>query len=117
MSEIENYIAWLRAVRERWKPVSTDKRENAVRFAIDMLRIDPRTADRIVYRPIRWEKVLPYRVKGSPVRCRICGQESYTAYWCEPCIHRDWCCECCILLMHPGYTGGTKIPPVEEVSG
>jgi len=83
-----------------------DKRENAVRFAIEVLGADPKTADKFVYRNIEWHIIKSFESHGKDVECKICGQKDKGGYWCSPCIHHDWCCECCILLGNPGYSTG-----------
>lgn len=95
---------WYEGVKKRGEVV--DRRENAAKFAIDILGADSKTADKFIYREIRWDIIKGYGSKGKFVECKVCGQQGRGSYWCSPCIHHDWCCECCILLGYPGYGGG-----------
>ncbi|MEM1577923.1 MAG: hypothetical protein QXM27_02865 [Candidatus Pacearchaeota archaeon] len=58
---------------------------------------------RFFNRDIKWEIITSYAVNGKDVKCEICGQNSKTSFWCHPCIHKNWCCYCCILLGIPDY--------------
>ena len=111
---VNNRVRWLELIRKRWKPVSDDKRENALKFATIFLCMPEDMAKELVYRPIKWNIIKAYSGRGKKVNCPICGKEGMGGYWCSPCIN-DWCCECCILLAYPGYIGGTPIPDVKDV--
>ena len=115
MNPTANYIRWLELVEKNWKPVSNDKRENALEFAKKFLCLNEDEAKKLVMRKIQWDKIRYYQTRGKIVKCKICGMEGYSQFWCNPCIHKDWCCECCILLMFPSYIGGIKIPDVRKL--
>lgn len=87
--------------------VYSDKREAALEFAVEVLDGDPATATKFIYREnIKWDIIHSYESHGKPVRCKVCGNDGVGGYWCGPCIHHDWCCDCCILLGTPFYGGG-----------
>ena len=87
--------------------VYEDKREVCLLFAVEVLDADPATARKFIYRPsIKWDIIKSYQGHGKPVKCKVCGNNGSGGYWCSPCIHHGWCCECCILLGSPFYGGG-----------
>jgi len=49
-------------------------------------------------REIKWDTINQYLLYGKPVKCELCKENSITGFWCNPCIHPNWCCYCCILL-------------------
>lgn len=61
-----------------------------------------------INRRVKWDIIFSYisqpRVKR--VNCEICKQDDFTKVWCTPCIHSNWCCECCIALGIPNYSTG-----------
>lgn len=59
--------------------------------------------EELIGRPIKWGVIKMYEKHGKIRSCEICGTESFGGYWCRPCIHPRWCCECCILLGVPNY--------------
>lgn len=63
----------------------------------------------LINRPVQWDVIRRYRDHGKLVTCELCGNEDYSEFWCKPCIHRGWCCECCILLGIPNYATGVYI--------
>lgn len=63
----------------------------------------------LVDRKIDWDVILRYAHHGKLVDCELCGNEQYGGYWCKPCIHKGWCCVCCILLGVPNYSTGVYI--------
>jgi len=84
--------------------VYEDKRECVFKFAVEVLDADPSTARNFVYREtIKWDMIKCFETRGKRVQCKVCGSEGYGGYWCKPCIHHGWCCECCILLGIPFY--------------
>lgn len=87
-----------------------DKREAAFQFAIEVLDAGATKAREFINRPnIKWDIIKSYTQHGKLVKCKVCGNEDYSGYWCSPCIHHDWCCECCILLGIPYYGGGMYV--------
>jgi len=116
-SEIKEEIDWYLEFRKRvdeWDKsrdqVYEDKREAAFKFAVEILDADLDAAKKFIYRPeIKWDIIKSYAHSGKVVKCKICGNQDWGGYWCSPCIHRDWCCECCILLGHPFYSGGIYV--------
>jgi len=89
--------------------VFTDKREAAYQFALEVLDADPVKAREFINRNIQWAVIKSYFMHGKLVHCKVCGNEDYGGYWCGPCIHHDFCCECCILMGIPYYSGGIAI--------
>ena len=63
----------------------------------------------LINRPIQWDIIRRYRGNGKLVNCELCGNEDYSGYWCKPCIHPGWCCECCILFGIPNYCTGLYV--------
>ena len=63
----------------------------------------------LVNREIKWNVVKQFEDKGKLLTCEICGNEGYGGYWCRPCIHGAWCCECCVLLGVPNYYTATYV--------
>lgn len=49
-------------------------------------------------RDIKWNTINKYLLHGKPIKCQLCKENSITGLWCNPCIHPNWCCYCCILL-------------------
>ncbi len=62
-----------------------------------------RKIDALIHRPIQWDVIRQYQRQGQELTCELCGNQAFGRYWCRPCIHRGWCCECCILLGVPNY--------------
>jgi len=62
-----------------------------------------RIITKLVNRPIKWGLVKMAEKEGKLLKCEVCGNEGYGGFWCKPCIHYTWCCECCILLGIPNY--------------
>jgi len=105
--------------------VFADKREAAYQFALEVLDADPVKAREFINRTnIQWDIIKSYfrhlkqkvgRMAFSEwlqkhmVHCKVCGNEDYGGYWCRPCIHHDFCCECCILMGAPNYSVGMAI--------
>jgi len=73
-----------------------------------------RKIESLIHRPIRWDIIRRFSVKGEIRRCEICGEEESGGFWCRPCIHRTWCCICCILLGIPNYEVGLWVLTTEE---
>jgi len=65
-------------------------------------------------RDIKWSIIKALEEKGKNRTCEICGMEGKGGYFCEPCIHRTWCCECCILLGIPNYSTSVFLVSEEE---
>jgi len=88
-----------------------DKREAAYQFALEVLDADPVKAREFINRPnIKWDIIKSFVGHGKLIRCRVCGNEDYSGYWCRPCIHRSrFCCECCILMGVPNYSVGMAV--------
>jgi hypothetical protein len=91
--------------------VFQDRREAAYQFAIEVLDADLTKAREFTSRQnIQWNIIKSYAAQyGKRITCKVCGNEGYGHYWCRPCIHHDFCCECCILLGNPHYGGGMYI--------
>lgn len=73
--------------------------------------------DQLIHRPIKWNIIRAYEHHGEKITCELCGNEDYSGYWCKPCIHPGWCCECCILVGVPNYATGVYVigvPKKEE---
>ena len=68
----------------------------------------------LITRPIKWNIIRAYQQHGKKVTCELCGNEDYSGYWCKPCIHPSWCCECCLLLGVPNYATGVYIIGLKE---
>jgi len=68
-------------------------------------------------RPIKWDVIKKFERRGELRRCEICGTESFGGYWCRPCIHPRWCCECCILLGIPNYETAVYVVEIRGQSG
>ena len=49
-------------------------------------------------RDVKWAIINQYIYHGKQVKCELCKEESFSGFWCNLCIHTDWCCYCCILL-------------------
>lgn len=49
-------------------------------------------------RKINWYMINHCVYHGKRVNCDLCKQDSMSQFWCKPCIHKNWCCYCCILL-------------------
>jgi hypothetical protein len=61
--------------------------------------------DQLIHRNLEWK--INYgivKANGKLKTCEICGNEDYGDGWCGPCIHRTWCCVCCMLLGIPNYS-------------
>ena len=111
----EEHFKWMLEFKERvekWdknraKPFE-DKKEAACRFAIEVLDADPAKAAAFINRTdIQWNVIKHYaRFYGEKVACKVCGNENDGGYWCKPCIHNGFCCECCILMGIPYYECG-----------
>lgn len=54
-------------------------------------------------RLVKWEIISSFEKKGRIVKCEICGREARNGFWCNPCIHPNWCCYCCIMMGIPFY--------------
>lgn len=115
MSATEDSVKfWLKFVErvDNWNKnrsrIFEDKREAAYQFALEVLDADPTKAREFINRPnVQWNIIKSYARHGKLIVCKVCGDEGYSAYWCQPCIHRSrFCCECCILLGIPYYGGG-----------
>ena len=90
--------------------VFEDKREAAYQFAIEVLDADLTKAREFTSRTnIQWKIIKSYAQYGKRITCKVCGNEGYGGYWCRPCIHHDFCCECCILIGIPYYGGGMYV--------
>ncbi len=61
-----------------------------------------------VNRPVKWNIIFSYtsQPQVKRINCEICKQDDFTKVWCSPCIHQNWCCECCIALGIPNYSSG-----------
>jgi len=73
--------------------------------------------DELIHRPIKWEIIRSLAPKGELRRCEICGEEESGGFWCNPCIHKTWCCICCILLGVPNYEVGMFILHLDREGG
>lgn len=91
----------------------TKSKEQAILAYAKKLQPDMELDEIIAYinRPVQWNIIFSYardpRVKR--ITCEICSQEGSTRIWCTPCIHGNWCCECCIALGIPNYSTGFYI--------
>ena len=63
----------------------------------------------LLTRPIQWDMILCFKESGRKLTCELCGNEDFGRYYCKPCIHHTWCCECCILLGIPNYQTGVYV--------
>jgi len=59
--------------------------------------------EQLIHRRIQWRMILTHASEGELRECEVCGESEKGGYWCRPCIHKDWCCICCILLGIPNY--------------
>lgn len=111
--EVDWYLEFLKRVDEWDKSrdqIYDDKREAAFKFAVEILDADPDIAKKFIYRAgIKWDIIKNYAHSGKTVKCKVCGSQDWGGYWCSPCIHREWDCECCILLGNPFYSAGIYI--------
>lgn len=88
---------------ERLKEILQPRIKRLVQRCMENPELAIEVIQKFFQRDIKWEVIDGFSKLGKPVKCEICGQNSVTGFFCEPCIHPNWCCYCCILLGVPGY--------------
>jgi len=75
-------------------------------FVGDTIEEKKKFFEEALNRDVEWHIVKVLEEDGEDRKCEICGMEGKGGYFCDPCIHGTWCCECCILLGIPNYSTG-----------
>ena len=84
------------------------KIEKALQFAVKKYGVDEKKARDFMTRRIQWNVIKAYQFheRSREVTCEVCNKKERGGYWCSPCVHHDFCCECCILMGIPEYSSG-----------
>lgn len=97
----------------------------AAAYAVKHYGIEPDKALEFMDREIQWAEIKQFimltdrdgKRLSHNVTCEVCGDLDHGGYWCRPCVHRDFCCECCILMGIPEYSCGVFDIDGEGIQG
>ena len=101
------------------------KIKSACAYAVKHYNVEPDKALEFMHREIKWNSIKQCimltgrdgKRLSHNVKCEVCGDFDYGGYWCRPCIHPDFCCECCILMGIPEYSTGVFFIDKKGVRG
>jgi hypothetical protein len=101
LTEIFNLLEVVK--REKNEEILEKRVKRLVQVCLENPELNVEVLTRFLNRQIKWDTIESFILCGHIVNCKLCGEMSFSRFWCKPCIHPNWCCFCCILLGIPFY--------------